>query len=239
MKKLLALILASVMILCLAGCGNKDGDSEITDNNDNTNVSSDIYNDTLTYAPNEDGDLEITGFLVKGNDLVDVVIPASIDGRDVTGIGDAAFKACVTVRSITFEGDILYIGNAAFYGCTALKSITLPATVEVIEPNAFRASGLESITLSASLKTISLAAFWDCTALKSISFPASVETIGDGAFWNCKALTSVDIPETVKTIGDTAFYGCTALTAASYYASSEIGESVFDNCAEAIVVTVK
>ena len=239
MKKLLAIILASVMVLCLASCGNKNEDDNFTNNNDNTSVIGDTYNDTLTYAPNEEGDLEITGFLVKGNDLVDIVIPASIDGRDVTGIGDSAFKACVTVRSIKFEGDILYIGNSAFYGCTALKSITLPATVEEIAPNAFRASGLESITLSEKLETISLAAFWDCTALKSVTLPASLETIGDGAFWNCTSLTKVEIPEAVKTIGDTAFYGCTSLVSASYYESSEIGESVFDNCAEGIVVTVK
>ena len=239
MKKLLALILASIMLLSLVACGKDADDADDFGSNDDNEFTDNVYEDILTYDVNDDGDLEITGVISDGIKELNIKIPAEINGRDVTGIGDEAFKACVTLKSITFEGKLLYIGEAAFYGCTGLKTIVLPETVENIKANAFRAcTSLEAITLSSKLDTIELAAFWDCTALKSISLPASLKTVEGGAFWNCAALTEVVIPASVETVGDTAFYGCTALKTATYSSTTELGESVFDNCGD-VVVTVK
>ena len=239
MKKLLALILASIMLLSLVACGKDAGDTDDLGSNDDNEFTDNVYENVLTYDVNDDGDLEITGVLSDGIQVLDIKIPAEINGRDVTGIGDEAFKACVNLNSITFEGELLYVGEAAFYGCSGLKTIVLPETVETIKANAFRScTALESVTLSQKLEKIELAAFWDCTALKSISLPADLKTIGGGAFWNCAALTEVVIPAGVETVGDTAFYGCTALKSATYTSTTELGESVFDNCGD-VVVTVK
>lgn len=240
MKKLLAVILASILLLGLVACGKEDGDDEILDGGKNNEYINNVYNDVLTYDVNDDGDLEITGIITNGITELNVTVPAEINGRDVTGIADSAFKSCVTLKSVTFEGNLLYIGEAAFYGCTGLTEITLPATVTDIKANAFRGcTNLKSIALSADLETIEIAAFWDCTALESVVLPEKLTVIEGGAFWNCSALSEVAIPASVTSVGDAAFYGCSALVKASYSEATTIGESVFDNCAENIVVTVK
>ena len=238
MKKLLALMLAALMLVSLIGCGKND--TETPDGEEgNVTANNNIYNGVLKYDVNQYGDLEITGFIPQSNEPADVVIPAEIEGRDVTGIGEEAFKACVTLRSVTFEGNLEYISAGAFYGCTALKSITLPATVKDIKENAFQnCTGLETVALSANLEEIGLAAFWGCEKLTGVTLPAKLETIDGGAFYGCSALTSIVIPESVKTIGDTAFYGCSALTTASYYDTATVGESVFGQCSADIAITV-
>ena len=240
MKKLLAVILASILLLGLVACGKKDGDEDILGGSKDNEYINNVYNEVLTYDVNDDGDLEITGVITDGITELNVTIPAEILGRDVTGIADSAFKSCVTLKSVTFEGKLLYIGEAAFYGCTGLTEITLPATVTDIKANAFRGcTNLKSIALSADLDTIEIAAFWDCTALENVVLPEKVTSIEGGAFWNCAALSEVAIPASVATVGDAAFYGCTALVKASYSEATTLGDSVFDNCAEGIVVTVK
>lgn len=240
MKKLLAVILASILLLGLVACGKKDSDDDVLGNSTNDEYINNVYNEILTYDVNDDGDLEITGVINDGITELNVTIPAEIKGRDVTGIADSAFKACVALKSVTFEGNLLYIGEAAFYGCTGLTEMTIPSTVTDIKANAFRGcTNLKSITLSADLDTIEIAAFWDCTALENVVLPEKVAYIEGGAFWNCTSLTEIAIPSNVDTVGDAAFYGCTSLAKASYYEATEMGDSAFDNCAENIVVTVK
>lgn len=92
--------------------------------------------------------------------VTEVVIPES-----VTSMGDWAFKDCLALAKITFEKGInlkkisggysenrntdgYFYGHGAFAKCTALTSIEIPASVEVIEPEAF----------------------WGCSALITVSF---------------------------------------------------------------------
>ena len=53
-------------------------------------------------------------------------IPATIDGRTVTSIGNNAFKDCITLTSVMIPSSVISIGNQSFKGCSALASVTLP-----------------------------------------------------------------------------------------------------------------
>lgn len=64
--------------------------------------------------------------------LIDHVIIES----GVTSVGDAAFKNCIHLKSVTLPAGIISIGDCAFYR-TSLKSISIPKTVTSIENNAF------------------------------------------------------------------------------------------------------
>ena len=92
--------------------------------------------------------------------LTDIEIPASVETIEA-----AAFKGCLALAKITFEKGInlkkisggysenrntdgYFYGHGAFAKCTALTSIEIPASVEVIEPEAF----------------------WGCSALITVSF---------------------------------------------------------------------
>ena len=74
-----------------------------------------------------------------------IVIPASIDGLVVAGLGDAAFFQNQTLTQITLPDTLRTIGNSTFSGASGLTTITIPASVTSIGANAFMgASNLQT-----------------------------------------------------------------------------------------------
>ncbi|MGN0517245.1 MAG: leucine-rich repeat protein [Acutalibacteraceae bacterium] len=65
----------------------------------------------------------ITGYPGTG---AEVIIPPSIDGYSVTGIGDSAFRDCTSLENIFIPESVKSMGMYALYGCTNLKNITIP-----------------------------------------------------------------------------------------------------------------
>ena len=138
-----------------------------------------------------------------------VVIPAEIEGKPVTEIGDKAFLNCRELQSIEIPDSITAIGNSAFYGCSKLTDIMLPASVTTIGATAFYGCRLlRSIAIPGSITTIYSYAFENCRRLTNIVITDGVTKIGNSAFAACDAMTSVTIPASVTAIGDNAFSGC-------------------------------
>ena len=83
-----------------------------------------------TYEITTDGNVRI---LAYGGSEADVVVPATLGGRDVTEIGNSArpvFDANAAIRSITFPDTLKEMsGLPLFYGCENLETITIPASV--------------------------------------------------------------------------------------------------------------
>jgi hypothetical protein len=114
---------------------------------------------------------------------------------------------------VTFEiGSALReIGEVAFW-LSGLKSIVIPASVGVIDKEAFYCcSSLTSVTFKAdsALREIGESAFAE-SGLTSIVIPASVGVIGKSAFFWCRSLTSVtfETESNLRAVGDLAFEGC-------------------------------
>jgi hypothetical protein len=91
----------------------------------------------------------------------ELVIPATIEGKPVTSIGDYAFTQCRGLTSITIPDSVTSIGEAAFLSCSFLTGITIP----------------DSVT------SIGIGAFQDCSNLTSITFQGDAPTVGASAFW--------------------------------------------------------
>jgi hypothetical protein len=81
---------------------------------------------------------------VEGNGVVitkykgqggDIVIPTTIGGKAVVGIGYRAFRTGLT--SVTIPEGLTTIGDYAFYECESLISVTLPASVTGVGYGAF------------------------------------------------------------------------------------------------------
>ena len=127
MKKFLAILLASMMLLvCLGSCGNKadEDKEEVT----LAGVGSETVYKGFAYETNEEGDYTITGYRLETTSESTLSIPATINDRPVTAIGDGAFKA-VLARSIAIPEGIVTIGKTAFYDCDNLVGLKLPSTV--------------------------------------------------------------------------------------------------------------
>ena len=83
-----------------------------------------------TYEITTDGNVRILAY--DGSEA-DVIVPATLGGRDVTEIGNPArpvFTANAAIRSITFPDTLKEMsGLPLFYGCENLETITIPASV--------------------------------------------------------------------------------------------------------------
>ena len=107
------------------------------------------------YVILDDGTIEISKYIGEGGK---VIIPAKINGKKVTKIGDHSFCFCRNVESVTIPDGVKTIGGTAFRECTLS---------EVIIPD--------------SVKTIESAAFIGCASLDVITIPKSVTSIGENA----------------------------------------------------------
>ena len=134
MKKILAMILASLLLLSFVSCNKGSEDSETAPAE--TEAPEEVLTyESFNYAVNEYGDYEIVGYVNNGVDSLNITVPSSIDGRPVTGIGADAFKASTVLKSITLPDTIEYIGAHAFYNCDALTKVVLPDSVKTIRPS--------------------------------------------------------------------------------------------------------
>lgn len=140
-----------------------------------------------SYRKCADGDtLEITRY--KG-DSSDITIPTKIGNRQVTRIGNRAFRSCNKIESLTFPDVITHIGKDAVFGLENLKEVKL----------------------SENLKAIDAYAFYCCAKLTSVVIPPNVETVGNSAFLYCKELSCVELSEGLVEIAENAFGKCDKL----------------------------
>ena len=172
----------------------------------------------------------------------------------MTNIGDAAFKGCTSLTSVTIPELVTEIGSYAFSGCTGLTSITIPESVTNIGDAAFKGcTSLTSVTIPELVTSIGQDAFSGCTSLTSVTIPRSnasieastpsdsknliqgklssgVASIGDHAFYNCINLTTIDLPAGLATIGNEAFKFCYLPSIALPDGVTKIGDGAFYCC---------
>ena len=73
----------------------------------------------LNYEELEDGTIEITKFVDSTS--TDIELPAVIDGKSVTSIGERAFYGCENLTSITISDSVTNIEYGAFFYCNSLR----------------------------------------------------------------------------------------------------------------------
>lgn len=86
------------------------------------------------YSVLDDGTVEISRY--RGNANV-VDIPASINGKRVTSIGDNAFNNRTSLTNVTIPDSVTSIGDWTFHYCPGLTSITIPDSVTRIGKSVF------------------------------------------------------------------------------------------------------
>ena len=134
----------------------ENGDLILTfaDGTTQTIISSKQENVKFNYIVNQDG-ATCSIYGVSGRLVSDLIIPESLDGFTVTGIGDNAFNQCAWIKKVTIADTITTIGNRAFADCGGITAIEIPDSVTTIGKEAFNnCLSLTSVMIGKNLKAI-------------------------------------------------------------------------------------
>lgn len=167
-----------------------------------------------------------------------------LNGVELTGIGDGAFKGMPNLEKIVIPNTVEYIGYEAFLDCTKLTKIgedsspvALPANLITIGGRAF--SGCEALTTIAirdNVNHIGYMAFSSCSDLEMVHFYRNNGEIGLGfaplVFAHCSSLKFfVDCPAEVKELPTGIFSYCNSLESFTCPRDVEtIGGAAFEGC---------
>ena len=187
----------------------------------------------MKYELLPDGTARLTEFRWESDEL-EVQIPAQIDGRDITAVGERAFLYCYADTVVLPEGirrieanafagcaylnrmsipeGCMFIGEAAFQNCERLSTVEIPGSVTEIGWKAFDGTPFYS---SRSGETVILGdgilyAYQGSGTAPVI--PDTVKIIAPHAFEGHEELKSLTIPDSVSRIQPQAFCGCTSLS---------------------------
>ena len=101
-NKVLAVLLAVTVMLCTIPCATAEGNDGV------------FTSGNFKYIILEDGTVSVTKCIA---DSKEIQIPAILDGKKVTSIGDKAFTGCSSLQSISIPGSITAMGVNPFYNC--------------------------------------------------------------------------------------------------------------------------
>ncbi|MGN0468289.1 MAG: leucine-rich repeat protein, partial [Acutalibacteraceae bacterium] len=174
----------------------------------------------------------------------DVVIPDTLGGYPVTGIGEFAFFS-PELTSATIPDCVTSIGMGAFASCDSLEKIYVSEnndyyssvdgvlfnkdqTKIVIYP---RGNHESEYVIPDGVTIIDCYAFYDCDNLLKVIMPDSITLIDESAFCDSENLTDVTFSDNITDIGYGAFWGCIALTSVTIPESvTSIGIAAFATC---------
>lgn len=193
------------------------------------------------FATNNDGTLTITGYRGLGGDIT---IPQTIDGLQITAIGEGAFSLLLTITSVTMPDGVTKIGPDAFRDCSGLTNAAWGNTVTNIDQTAFKGcTSLSAVTIGPNVTSIGLEAFSECSSLPAILVSPlnPLYSSADGVLFDKNLSKLIEcpsgktgsyaIPNSVTTIGDSAFTACQSLTNVTIPPSvTSIEADAFEGC---------
>lgn len=243
MKKLLAILLAGLMVLSIAACSNKEKDKENDDEKyrDNTVIVDSLTEGTDTFRfENVDSETVIIAeFSTTLDKAHEVKIPAylMVPGNEreqepdkylrVVGVGKEAFLNSSSISALVFPTEDDYKAHDANFDMSKHSF--------VIGDYAFRECvALQNLALPAYVTEIGVGAFYGCVALKTLTFAegSRLAQVKDYAFMNCIALQNVVFPTTLQSIGAAAFFECVGLESVTINEGTlTVGAQAFQKCA--------
>ncbi len=235
MKRLLAAGLCLALLLLCAPAAFAEGTA--------------LRSGRFSYVLLDDGTAKLVQYTGRDSALE---IPATLDGKTVTAIGDSAFAFHSELRAVTIPDSVTEIGAQAFYCCGRLESVTIPGGARIGDEAFVWCKRLAEVVILDGETAIGRNPFANCALLDSVTVsPAhpTLETRGGVLFSKAdrrlvSCLGGADaadyaIPEGTEIIGDAAFFACIGLTAVTIPGSvREIGDAAFFSCHGLTAVTI-
>jgi hypothetical protein len=155
-------------------------EDKVTINRNDINLLAVWDDDSRFLFEVENGGITITGLKTSGSTyLRTVVIPDSLQGKNVTVIGDTAFSNS-SITELTLPKHLEHIGAGAFLG-NRIETITIPDSVETIGTGAFRDNSLTRVIFGNGLTTLESQTFYN-NKLVNIDIPPDITTVKTSAF---------------------------------------------------------
>lgn len=180
-------------------------------------------------------------------------IPSTIDGVEITEIGNEAFRGNLMLEKVVIPDSIKKICSGAFYDCGFLTSITISNNLKEIGNNVFLGCyNLTEVNIT-SLESWFNQSYGDYGAgfssayhlylngveLTEITIPKTITEIKDSALCMASYITSITIPDSITSIGEKAFYNCSSLTSVIIPdVVTNIENYTFYGCTSLISVTI-
>ena len=121
------------------------------------------------------------------------------------------FKGCISLETVELSKEITNIDWWAFQECKSLKNIVFPSSLQTIDREAFKNSGLEYVAIPANVYSIGSEAFAR-TPIKEVYFEKGKKVqIGIAAFKNCTILTNFFTNNRLIELEEEALSGCSSL----------------------------
>ncbi|MDE6550691.1 MAG: leucine-rich repeat domain-containing protein [Clostridia bacterium] len=146
-----------------------------------------------------------------------IAIPATIGGRAVVAIGDAALINNIGITDIVIPDSVTSIGGGALAGCKGIAAITLPVIGGedeghigyIFGSSAYDGGVKTDCCVDADGNDISPKTYYIPASLKSVT--VRTYTVPAGAFYGCSGIEDIELTDCVKFVAAAAFYGCKGL----------------------------
>lgn len=246
-KRILALLLALVMVLSLAACGGDNtNDTKDPAGNGDSSQQGGSSNEDDASGENE---AQQGGTQQSGNDypvLKEITVEALAD-YPVAPEGDFLYDISESGNGIaihtytgsneivvipdTIDGKVVeQIANYTFANESTVKAVVIPKTVTALK-EVFINNVCVEVVVAEGVTNIGYATFCKCTALKTVVLSDNIVEIGEAAFGSCVSLTELHIPATLVEMESNAkalaFARCKSLTI-----YGEVGSYIETVCSE-------
>ena len=190
MRKIISVILPAALLLTALAAAPASAAEQAADN-------------PFRFSVLSDGTAQITHCNIReGN----VTVPAEIDGRAVTEIGEMAFSFSA-LTGVDLPDSLRAVGRQAFLNCRSLQSIRFPDSLESVDYRAFDNTAWYTIQPDGVVYAGKVA--YGCKGACPAKIELAEGTVGvaSWAFRDCSALAEIAVPDSVRYIGAYAFNG--------------------------------
>lgn len=183
----------------------------------------DIVNGVITLKSSVDK-TELTGRKI---------VPDTVNGQTVTGIGADCFADCDQLATIELPSTVTSIGDRAFINNATINVNRIHSNITTLGDYVYQNNlGLREATIPATVTSLGVGTFKGCNKLSTMTFKGNVTTL-NGTFEGCsnlQSLQSPSIPENVTTLGPNTFKGTKLSSLPTMNGVTSYGTSVFENC---------